>query len=102
MTKNYCSQVCRDTDDAVHKVCCNPDKEQRRIEQRKVKLGGRDRVEAANAQVDSLAETLGAASFDDPALKRHVGEIVEKTKKDKPTEKLSKKKKKKATIDEFD
>ena len=24
-TKNYCSQVCRDADDAAHKVCCNPD-----------------------------------------------------------------------------
>ena len=102
LTKIYCSQICRDADDAVHKVCCNPDKEQRRIEERKVKLGGRDRVEAANARVDSLAEVLGAASLPDTVLGRNVGEIVEKTKKGKPTEKLSKKKKKKATIDEVD
>ena len=91
LTKNYCSQICRDADEAVHKVCCNPDKEQRRIDGRKIKLGGRDRVEASNARVDSLAETLGAASLSDPALKKHVGEIFEKTKKGKPTEKLSKK-----------
>ena len=25
-TKNYCSQLCKDSDDAVHKVCSNPDK----------------------------------------------------------------------------
>ena len=51
--------------------------------------------------MDSLAEALGAASLPDPALGKNVGEIVEKTKKAKPTEKLSKKKKK-ATIDEVD
>ena len=49
-----------------------------------------------------MAEVLGAASLPDPALGRNVGEIFEKTKKGKPTEKLSKKKKKKATIDEVD
>ena len=49
-----------------------------------------------------MAEALGATSIDDPALQRNVGEIFEKTKKGKPTEKLSKKKKKKATIDEVD
>ena len=34
---------------------------------------------------------MGAASLTDPAFKKHVGEIFEKTKKGKPTEKLSKK-----------
>ena len=100
LTKNYCSQICRDADEAAHKVCCNPDKEQRRIEERKVKLGGRDRVEAANAQVDSLAEALSGVIIKDPALNRNIGEIIEKTKKAKPKAKMSKKKK--ANIDEVD
>ena len=55
-TKNYCSQICRDADDAVHKVCCHPDKDLQKIDQRKVKIGGKDKVEAANAELDSLVE----------------------------------------------
>ena len=102
LTKNYCSQTCRDADEAVHKVCCNPDKEQRRIDGRKIKLGGRDRVEAGNALVDSVAETVSASSFLPSALHKNLEQILEKTKKGKPTEKLSKKKKKKANIDEVD
>ena len=95
LTKNYCSQICRDADEAAHKVCCNPDKEQRRIEERKVKLCGRDRVEAANAH--SLAEeALSGVIIKD----RNIGEIIEKTKKAKPKAKMSKKKK--ANIDEVD
>ena len=100
LTKNYCSQICRDADEAAHKVCCNPDKEQRRIEERKVKLGGRDRIEAANAQVDSLAEALSGVIIKDTALNRNIGENIEKTKKAKPKAKMSKKKK--ANIDEVD
>ena len=49
-TKNYCSPVCRGADDAAHKVCCDPDKGHRRIEERK--------VEAANATVDSFDKQL--------------------------------------------
>merc|ERR1712037_524741 len=63
-TKNYCNQVCRDADDAVHKVCCNPDKEQRRIEERKVKIGGKDKVFAANAETKSLAERMSKLKMD--------------------------------------
>ena len=53
-TKNYCSQVCRGADDAAHKVCCDPDKGPRRIEVRKVKTGGKDKVEATNTNLDSF------------------------------------------------
>ena len=56
-TKNYCSQVCRGADDAAQ-VCCDPDKGPRRIEVRKVKTGGKDKVEAANATVDSFDKQL--------------------------------------------
>ena len=89
--KNYCSQICRDADEAAHKVCCNPDKEQRRIDGRKIKLGGRDRIESGDALVDSVAETLSASSFLPSALHKNLEQILEKTKKGKPTEKLSKK-----------
>ena len=34
-TKNYCSQVCSDSDTAVHKVCCNPDQERRQVDEEK-------------------------------------------------------------------
>ena len=78
------------------------DKEQRRIDGRKIKLGGRDRVETGNALVDSVAETVGASYFLPSALHKNLEQILEKTKKGKPAEKLSKKKKKKANIDEVD
>ena len=83
-TKNYCSQVCRDADDAAHKICCNPDKGQRRIDERKVKIGGKEKVFAANASTDSLAEVMRKLDID-PALAKKAAEIVEETKKAKPT-----------------
>ena len=86
-TKNYCSQVCRDADDAAHKVCCNPDKGQRRIEDRKVKIGGKDKVFAANAVTDSMAEKLSKLKVN-PAFDKKVAEIIEETKKAKPTVKI--------------
>ena len=87
LTKNYCNQLCRDADDAVHKICCNPDKGQRRIEERKVKIGGRDRVFAANAVADSVAEDLAKFKIN-PAFDKKVAEIVEETKKAKPAVKI--------------
>ena len=102
-TKNYCSQVCRDADDAVHKVCCNPDKEQRRIEERKVKIGGKDKVEAANATVDSYGKYERSLCTDDPEDVKFREEVLGKIiKKTKPKEKSAKKKKKEAQIDEVD
>ena len=102
-TKNYCSQVCRDADDAVHKVCCNPDKEQRRIEERKVKIGGKDKVVAANATVDSYGKYKRSLCTDDPEDVKFREEVLGKIiKKTKPKEKSAKKKKKEAQIDEVD
>ena len=99
LTKNYCSQVCRDADDAVHKVCCNPDKGQRRIEERKVKTGGKDKVEAANARVDSFDKSMSSALARYPEVAE---EVKGKMKKKTPREKLAKKKKKETQIDEVD
>ena len=79
-TKNYCSQLCKDCDDAVHKVCCNPDKELRRIEERKVRIGGQYKVDAANARLDSLAESVRTDATLNPDLAKK-WEIVKKTKK---------------------
>ena len=98
-TKNYCSQVCRDADDAVHKVCCNPDKGQRLIEERKVRIGGKDKVVAANAETDSFAELMRKENFNPVDCKRLV-EIIENSKKEKDTGKLAKEKVSK--IDEVD
>merc|ERR1719222_1823542 len=90
LTKNYCSQVCRDADDAVHKVCCNPDERERRIDERKIKIGGKEKVEAAKAKVDSFEKHMS------PSLARYpewAEEVMEKIKKKtKPREKLAKKK----------
>ena len=100
-TKNYFSQLCRDCDDAVHKVCCNPDKELRRIEERKVKIGGKDKVKAANARLDSLAEVLRTDATLNPDLAKKCEEIVKKTKKTK-SEQIVKKNRAAAQIDEVD
>ena len=103
LTKNYRSQRCRDADDSVHKVCCNPDKEQRRIEERKVKIGGKDKVEAANATVDSYGKYERSLCTDDPEDVKFREEVLGKIiKKTKPKEKSAKKKKKEDQIDEVD
>ena len=81
-TKNYCSLVCREADDAAHKICCHPDKKQRRIEERKVKIGGIDKVFAANAETDSIAEEMHKVNLD-PDFDKKVAEIIEKTRKAK-------------------
>ena len=95
-TKNYCSQVCRDADNPVHKVCCNPDKGQRCIEERKVKIGGQAKVETANREADSygkltiLLSSLFTHDTEEVNLTKEVmGKIKKKTNK---KEKLAKKK----------
>ena len=54
-TKNYCSQECRDADDKAHKVCC---KQGSQVEERKVKVGGKEKTKVADALVKDLATTL--------------------------------------------
>ena len=86
LTKNYCSQGCRDADDSVHKVCCNPDKGQRCIEERKVKIGGQDKVETANAKADSfgkLLSLLSSLTAHDPEEVKLTEEVMGKIKKKK-------------------
>ena len=50
-TKNYCSKNCRDADDQAHKVCC---KKGNQTERRKVKIGGKKKAEAADANLRRL------------------------------------------------
>ena len=57
---------------------CNPDEELRRIEERKVKIGGKEKVDAANANLDTLAERLSATLKPDDA--KNLEKIVKKTK----------------------
>ena len=56
-TKNYCSQECRDADDKAHKVCC---KEGSQVEERKVKVGGKEKTKVADALVKDFASTMVA------------------------------------------
>ena len=93
LTKNYCRQVCRDTDDAVHKVCCNPDKSQRRIEDRKVKIGGKEKVVTANAMVVGLRKLImkDLPELSNPTMANQFEEAWEKAKKTKTTAKSAKK-----------
>ena len=105
LTKNYCSQGCRDADDSVHKVCCNPDKGQRCIEERKIKIGGQDKVETANTKADSfgkhtsLLSSFFAHNQEEVKLTEEVmGKIKKKTKQ---REKFAKKKKE-TQIEEVD
>ena len=51
-------QVCSDSDTGVHKVCCDPDQKRRFVDDRKVKIGGKDKREAANARVDTFLENI--------------------------------------------
>ena len=62
LTKNYCSKSCWKADVAVHKVCCNPEKELRQIEERKLKIGGMQKIVASNAAMASLAEQMGSVT----------------------------------------
>ena len=79
-TKNYCSQVCSNSDTAVHKVCCNPDQERRQVDGRKVKIGGKDKREAANARVDFFLENVEVPNA--PELEKKIEKICIKTKRE--------------------
>ena len=97
LTKNYCSQICWDADVAVHKVCCNPEKELRQIEERKVKVGGKAKVVASNAGMDFLSEHV-SSSAPNPTLCKNFQKIIKKTKKTK----AAVVKRKETQIDEVD
>ena len=78
LTKNYCSQACRDADDKFHKVCCG---QQGEVEERKVKIGGKEKVIKANARVDRYANAHVPASCEDPVFERELKKIIAKVKK---------------------
>ena len=56
-------------------------KKLRRIEERKVKIGGKDKVKAENAELDSLAESVRSSATLNPDQAKKCEEIVKKTKK---------------------
>ena len=120
-SKNYCSTKCWWADVDYHKVCCysrlveggplllpqlNPDQDSLpdnglcQIEERKVKIGGKEKFVAANAALDSLAEEVSLKfGARDPDLAKKYKEVANKT-KEKPGAKVEKKKY--SPIDEVD
>ena len=76
LTKNFCSQACRDADNKFHDVCCGEGK----VEERKVKVGGKEKGIKGNARVDRYADECIPKSRD-PELKRELKRIVDKVKK---------------------
>ena len=72
--------MCSDSDTGVHKVCCDPDQEHRFVNERKVKIGGKDKREAANARVDSLLENIEPTKI--PELDKKTEKIAIKTKRE--------------------
>ena len=78
-TKNYCSKICRRADNDFHKVCCEEGGHYQ-VEERKVKIGGQEKVEVAFAKMKSSArgrlssylekepEVLGSSEFQEMLL----------------------------------
>ena len=77
---------------------CNPDEELRRIEERKVKIGGKEKVDAANAKLDTFAERLRTSATLKPDDAKNLEKIVKKTRKTKSAQKN----RGRAQIDEVD
>ena len=77
LTKNYCSQACRNADDKFHSICCG----QGEVDARKVKVGGKEKMIKANERVDRYASAHIPASSDDPELEKGFKKIIEKVKK---------------------
>ena len=84
LTKNYCSQTCRNADDGVHKICCNKDKSLQLIDERKVKVGGKEKVEMANSRSDEWANRFTSSLSHRPALAKNVQKIFSRAKKANP------------------
>ena len=64
-TKNYCSKTCRNSDDKVHKVCC---REGGQVDERKVKIGGKQKVEVADAKQKDLVSHRLSTFEESPKL----------------------------------
>ena len=82
LTKNYCSQDCRNEDDKFHNICCG---QQRKVDARKMKVGGKEKVIKGNERVDRYAKAYisFSTSPDDPIpeLDKELKEIIDKVKK---------------------
>ena len=82
LTKNYCSQECRNADDKFHNICCG---QQGEVDKRKVKVGGKEKVIKGNERVDRYARAhiLFLMSPDDsiPELGNELKKIIDKVKK---------------------
>ena len=63
-TKKYCSSICRNADDSVHKVCCK----QGIVEERKVKSGGKEKPELANRNLDLFVTSFENAGLGEPNM----------------------------------
>ena len=57
----------------------DPDKECRRVDERKVKIGGKDKREPANARADSYVENIESSTI--PGLDKKVQKISIKAKR---------------------
>ena len=84
LTKNYCSQTCRNADDGVLNVCCNKDKSLQLIDERKVKVGGKEKVEMANSRSDEWASRFTSSLSHRLALAKNVQKIFSRVKKANP------------------
>ena len=89
LTKNYCSQSCRDADDGVHAVCCAPDEEHSLLNPRKVELGGHNKNAAADAHMDGLLEDFENCSDMPKSDKTKITSLIKnsKTKRKKANKK---------------
>ena len=61
-TKNYCSKICRKADDSV---CCE---QEQKVKERKVKVGGIEKVEVAEANQKGLANSRLSLAEESPEL----------------------------------
>ena len=83
LTKNYCSQACRSADEESHKICCG----EGRVEERKVKVGGKEKGKIGNKRVDIFIKSQCAVSVAS-GYQRALKKISDKVKKEKPNEKV--------------
>ena len=65
-TKNYCSKICRRADDRVHQVCCGQGDHQ--VEERKIKIGGQEKEEVADAILKDLVSIRLSSLEEQPQL----------------------------------
>ena len=75
-TRNYCSKACRNADEAAHKVCC---KKGHQVEERKVKVGGKEKSEVANSNMKGLVKRRASESL--PPTDREWFEVLRFDKK---------------------